>query len=323
MLHPWVLSSEPSPFPIDFHSWTPVGDYKEQKNPLTPPQSLYPLRKNHHSLTQTLPSKSKRNKTTPLIFCISSWHVLPSLEYLLHHLPPQPLSNQSSLFHPNLPFIPPPPIVPPTTITTTTEPIELCISIPEPYDGSFEISKQWLNAVQLYLPVNAEVYNNNNKKIAFILSYMTKGSALTWAATFHENAVDATGTIILGIYLDFVTKFNKAFKQRDVTGTTIAWLTIKWMVLKKDWTYSPPLNQYISEFQNHITQANIKDSNVLIRYVSAGIPLLPHVMHHVHGHHIHHHPRMVFQSHLFPNSIGLSWGNFQKESIVATLIPTL
>ena len=82
--------------------------------------------------------------------------------------------------------------------------------------------------------MNEDIYNNDDKKIAFILSYMTKGSALTWAATFHENSVDATGTVTLGMYPNFVAKFNEDFKQRDVTGTAIAWLTTKWMVLKKD-----------------------------------------------------------------------------------------
>ena len=101
---------------------------------------------------------------------------------------------------------------------------------------------------------------------------MTKGSALTWAATFQENSINATGTITLGTYMNFIAKFNEDFKQRDVTGTTIAWLTTKQMILKKDWTYSPPLNQYISEFQNHVAWANIKDPNVLIEYFSAGIP---------------------------------------------------
>ena len=119
-------------------------------------------------------------------------------------------------------------------MTTTAKPIKLHISIPELYDGSFKTSKQWLNVVQLYLLVNAEVYNNDNKRIAFILLYMTKGSALTWVATFHENAISTTGTVTLETYSDFVTKFNEAFKQRDVTGTTIAWLTTKQMVLRKD-----------------------------------------------------------------------------------------
>ena len=82
--------------------------------------------------------------------------------------------------------------------------------------------------------MNEDVYNNDDKKIAFILSHMTKGPALTWAATFHENSVDTTGTMTLGTYSDFILKFNKDFKQWDVTGTTIAWLTTKQMTLKKD-----------------------------------------------------------------------------------------
>ena len=43
-------------------------------------------------------------------------------------------------------------------------------------------------------------------------------------------------------------------------------------IMKKDRTYSPSLNQYVSEFQNHVAWANIKDPNILIRYFSAGIP---------------------------------------------------
>ena len=90
----------------------------------------------------------------------------------------------------------------------TTKLIELHIGTPEAYNGSFKTWRQWLNAVQLYLLVNKDVYNNNDKKIAFVLSYMTKGFALTWAATFHENAVNTARTVTLETYPNFITKFN-------------------------------------------------------------------------------------------------------------------
>ena len=64
-------------------------------------------------------------------------------------------------------------------MTTTIKPIELQIGTSEAYNGSFETSRQWLNAVQLYLLVNEDIYNNDDMKIMFVLSYMTKGSALT------------------------------------------------------------------------------------------------------------------------------------------------
>ena len=74
----------------------------------------------------------------------------------------------------------------------STKPIELRISIPEAFDGSYEKSMHWLYAVQFYLLVNKAVYNTNEKQIAFTLSYMTKGSALMWALTFHQSAISGT-----------------------------------------------------------------------------------------------------------------------------------
>ena len=220
-------------------------------------------------------TQEKQDNTLDLSYQLLACLTIPWISTLPSSTP---ISTQ-----PVFPLLPPPPplvVPPPTTMTTTTKPIKLHISIPKLYDGSFKTSKQWLNVVQLYLLVNAEVYNNDDKKITFILSYMTKEFAFAWAATFHENAVNTTGMVTLGTYSDFITRFNKAFKRRDVTGTTIAWLTTKQMVLKKDWIYSPPLNQYISEFQNHIAWANIKDSNVFIKYFSAEIPpsLIWHIM---------------------------------------------
>ena len=81
---------------------------------------------------------------------------------------------------------------------------KLCIGVPEPFDGSYDKSTQWLNTVQFYLFVNEKVYDDDNKKIAFTLSYMTKGSALTWATTFRQNTISGTA-ITMGTLSDFVT----------------------------------------------------------------------------------------------------------------------
>ena len=125
--------------------------------------------------------------------------------------------------------------------------------------------------MQFYLLVNKAVYDNDDKQIAFALSYMTKGSALTWAATFRQSAISGT-SFSLGTFADFVTKFNTTFKHHDVTGNAISWLSIQRMEKKKNNSYSPSLTEYISTFKNHVTLANISDPNVLIGYFSAGIP---------------------------------------------------
>ena len=154
----------------------------------------------------------------------------------------------------------------------STKPTELRIGTPKVFDGSYDKSQHWLHAVQFYLLVNKAVYDTDYKQIAFALSYMTKGSALTWAATFRQSTISGT-SFTLGTFADFVTKFNTMFKHHDVTGNTISWLSTQRMEKsKKNNLYSPSLTEYISTFKNHVALANISDVNVLIGYFSAGIP---------------------------------------------------
>ena len=151
------------------------------------------------------------------------------------------------------------------------KPTELRIGVPEAFDGSYDKSQHWLHAMQFYLLINKAVYDNDDKQIAFALLYMTKGSALTWAATFRQNAISGT-LFTLGTFANFVAKFNTAFKHHDVTGNTISWLSTRSMEKNTKNKYSPSLTEYISTFKNHVALANISNTNVLIRYFSAGIP---------------------------------------------------
>ena len=154
---------------------------------------------------------------------------------------------------------------------SSLQPTELCIRALEAFDGSYDKSTQWVNAVRFYLLVNDKVYDTDNKMIAFALSYMTKGSALTWATTFRQNAITGT-TIAMGTFSDFVAQFETAFKHHNITGTAIAWLSTKCMTKGKNNTYSLTLIEYVSHFKNYSALASITDQNVLIGYFSARIP---------------------------------------------------
>ena len=84
-----------------------------------------------------------------------------------------------------------------------------------------------------YLEVNKDVYSTNAKKIAFALTYMTKGSAQIWAAIFRQKAITRT-TISMGTFKDFIEEFKKSFKHHDNIGNTISWLVHKWMISKSN-----------------------------------------------------------------------------------------
>jgi hypothetical protein len=71
---------------------------------------------------------------------------------------------------------------------STNGPKELNLKKPDTFNGDREGFKKFLQDIKVYIDVNHETYNNNLRKIAFILSFMTTESAATWKAQFIEEA---------------------------------------------------------------------------------------------------------------------------------------
>jgi hypothetical protein len=56
---------------------------------------------------------------------------------------------------------------------------ELNLNKPEAFNGNRVGFKEFLQNVEVYMNVNHETYNNDLRKIAFVLSFMMTGSAAT------------------------------------------------------------------------------------------------------------------------------------------------
>jgi hypothetical protein len=65
---------------------------------------------------------------------------------------------------------------------------ELNLNKPEAFDSNCNNFKDFLQNVEVYMDVNHEIYNNDLRKIAFVLSFMTTGAAATWKAQFIDEA---------------------------------------------------------------------------------------------------------------------------------------
>jgi hypothetical protein len=59
---------------------------------------------------------------------------------------------------------------------------ELNLNKPEAFDRNRDGFKKFLQNIEVYMDVNHETYNNDLRKIAFVLSFMATGSAATWKA---------------------------------------------------------------------------------------------------------------------------------------------
>ena len=126
-----------------------------------------------------------------------------------------------------------------TTSATQQKPQELKLGQPPSFDGTLEKARGWFNNTQLYLLVNKEMYNDDDRKIAFALSFMREGSAALWALTKTEAALKRNPPNF-GTWQSFLDKFSTSFILENTKDQAIAWMTTT-KVDKKT-----PLMDYIS-----------------------------------------------------------------------------
>ena len=131
-----------------------------------------------------------------------------------------------------------------TTISATQKPQELKLGQPPSFDGTPEKARGWFNNIQLYLLVNKDIYNDDDRKIAYALSFMKEGSAALWSLTETEAALKRNPPNF-GTWQNFLNKFSASFILENTKDQAIAWMTTT-KVDKKT-----PLMDYISQFKNN------------------------------------------------------------------------
>ena len=154
-------------------------------------------------------------------------------------------------------------------LTTTTaappKPQELKLGQPSAFNGDPKKVRAWINNTWLYLLVNKDVYDHDDKKVAFTLSFMKEGSAGLWALTETKTAF-TNNPPGFGTWSDFLKRFNDSFILKNTKEQAIAWLSITKVNDKIN------LLKYISKFKNNATLSGITDQNVLINFFSRRIP---------------------------------------------------
>ena len=164
----------------------------------------------------------------------------------------------------------PAPTAPPTSSSKITE---IHIGCPDEYDGKAETAQAWMDAIWLYLLINHALCYNDDRKIAFALSYMKKGSATTWAEVCHQQGL---ATLSFGTFAQFQTDFETMFINTNATREAMNWLSTTCI------DSGEQLQEYINTFKLNVVCAKydkLKDAATLISYFSAGLPIL--IMHRV------------------------------------------
>jgi Domain of unknown function (DUF4939) len=138
---------------------------------------------------------------------------------------------------------------------------ELNLNKPEAFDGNRNNFKDFLQNVEVYMDVNHEIYNNDLRKIAFVLSFMTTGAAATWKAQFIDEAynrpVPANSNDKLGTYVQFRKDLMEAFSMFDSVGDALDELRS----LRKKKIES--IDEHIAKFKLLAAESKIDTTNPL------------------------------------------------------------
>ena len=82
----------------------------------------------------------------------------------------------------------------------------------------------FLQDVDLYFIMNSHIYDTNDKKIIFILSFLTDGAARTWKELFLTEKTKKEGGYNLGTAAAFTTVLENTFSPSDIAGNARAGL---------------------------------------------------------------------------------------------------
>ena len=165
------------------------------------------------------------------------------------------------------------PAAPAAPSAASTKITEIRIGCPDEYDGKAETAQAWLDSVRLYLLINHALYYDDDRKIAFALSYMKKGSAAIWAEVRCQQGL---ATLSFGTFAQFQQDFENTFVDTNTAREAMNWLSTTRI------NSGEQLQEYINTFKLNVVRTKYdktKDAATLISYFSTGVPTW--IMHHI------------------------------------------
>ena len=96
---------------------------------------------------------------------------------------------------------------------------------PKIFTGKRTDLQRFLQDTFVFLTINKDHYNTDDKKIAFIMSFMTDGDAALWKQEFIskviQDSVTAGNDISFGMYKSFIESLEKSFLPYDAPGDAL------------------------------------------------------------------------------------------------------
>ena len=156
--------------------------------------------------------------------------------------------------------------------STTTIAKEAQMGVPTPFSGKCGELKKFLMTCKMHLQANRAIYDNDEKKVVFVLSFMTEGDAGTWREQWldelDEKAKMANKTDMdFGTFADFIKLLKKDFAAYDAPGDALE----KIKTLQYDQKSS--IKDHILKFKALLSQSGMDESLSTIDYFRQTLPI--------------------------------------------------
>ena len=157
-----------------------------------------------------------------------------------------------------------------TTLETSMK--EAKFNVPKPFSGKRGDLKKFLQTCRMYLQTNSEMYNTDERKVVFTLSFMTEGDAANWKDQWldeleEEATRKESSKLDFGKYEDFLALLKKDFSEYDAPGDTLN----EMKMLRYDPKTS--IDDHISRFKGLMTRTGMKESLSIIDMFQETLPV--------------------------------------------------
>jgi Ty3 transposon capsid-like protein len=141
------------------------------------------------------------------------------------------------------------------TMMTKTKSIKL--NPPKPFTGKRSDFILFMQDVFVYLKVNRLIYNNDKKKISFILSYLAGGDAAVWKQQFIQMKIEESEEVKTDepsweTYKKFVEALKKTFQPYNEPAEALE-------EIKKLHLGNGSITEHNSRFRLLVSQTGMKD----------------------------------------------------------------
>jgi len=137
------------------------------------------------------------------------------------------------------------------------------INPPPEYNGNKRNFNQFWQQVHLFINGNPSQFTTEQTKIVFVLSYLAKGDAATWAKLFVTAKMDDAQkknktNIEYGTWATFSQEFQTAFKSQNAQKHTLH--NLNTLLIKNN-----SAEDHVALFKTLVTRSGLKEETNIIQ----------------------------------------------------------